>query len=559
MRSHAGSGFFRPPALRLAAVLVSIVACSMIGAATAQAGQVTVMTQNLYQGTEFAHIQALTKTKSPSFEEAIAATSQDYGTYLATRFKDRAKQIAAAVAANKPVLIGMQEVATWHKGEFNPLNPFGLPPEVSEDFTKVLIEAIEADGLHYEAVSQTERLEGNFTLAFPVAPGPPPFGLTAVGMVERGVILARSDLPAGQLHLSNAQSGTFSCEFCKVTIENPITHEIIPFTDSWESIDANFKGRPFRFITTHLDALEPTGAIRALQAKEVLEGPANTTMPVIMTGDFNAGPNTPPSGTGPAAYNEFIGSGFTDTWPAAGNGAPPLTCCHLAVEDLVNDPAAEYQPGNELDHVLTHGNFPILSEHLVGNTPNLEVKPFIWPSDHAGVVATFGPKVISGTRSAPLVVKNGEWVELVAGGKISGPVTVEPGGAFDVEGSVEGSKLPGAVVTGSVKANKPALLRLCGAQVTGPVEALEGSGPVVIGENTAGCTADLITGPLTVKNNHAGVQINGNLISGPTTVTGNEGGTTVINNSVFGSLTVLGNTGVVVDKPNFVSGSSKLQ
>jgi hypothetical protein len=551
MRQHAVSTLLRPPAVWRAVILFAV-AWGAIGTATAHAGgPVTVMTQNLYQGTEFAHIRVLATSKNPvSFNEAIAATTADYATYTATRFKDRAKQIAAEIAQNRPVLVGMQEVATWHKGEFNPGNPFGLPSPVSEDFTKVLVEALKEDGMHYQAVSTTSRPEGNFTLAFPVAPGPAPFGLTAVGMVERGVILARTDLSAGQLQLSNPQSGTYSCEFCKVTLKNPITKEVIPFTDSWESIDANFRGRAFRFITTHLDALEPSGIVRLLQAKELIEGPANTTLPVVVTGDFNSGPNTSPPPYGPAAYGAFPGAGFTDSWTAAGLGAPPLTCCHLAPEDLVNDPEAEYQVGNELDHVFTRGDFPILSEHLVGNTPNPEAKPFIWPSDHAGVVATFGPKVISGKISGGLVVKNGEWVELTSTGKISGGVTVESGGAFDSEGGL---------ITGPVKANGAGQLRICGPKILGGVEAINGTGSVVIGEGNAGCPGGFIVGPVTATGNAAGVQINSVLALGPVTVTGNAGGTTVINNLVIGGLTVTGNSAPVVDKPNLVKGPSKLQ
>jgi hypothetical protein len=371
-----------------------VLAWAAIGAGSAGADQrsVTVMTQNLYQGTEFAHIRALIGKEGLTTSEVLEATTADYGTYLATRFKSRAKQIAAEIAKNDPALVGLQEVATWHKGTFNPAHQFALPQEVSEDFTTVLIEALKADGLRYRAVTATSRPEGNFTLAFPVAPGPAPFGLTAVGMVERGVILARDDLPPGQLKLSNPQSGTYSCEFCKVTIENPVTKEAIPFTDSWESIDAKIRGRTFRFITTHLDALEPSGIVRFLQAKELLEGPANTQLPVVVTGDFNAGPNTAPKPfPGPAAYEAFLGGGLSDTWIAAGLGASPRTCCHLAFEDLVNDPSAEYTEGNELDHVFTRGDFTVRDEHLVGDkVPSPAPNPFIWPSDHAGVVATVG-------------------------------------------------------------------------------------------------------------------------------------------------------------------------
>jgi len=39
--------------------------------------------------------------------------------------------------------------------------------------------------------------------------------------------------------------------------------------------------------------------------------------------------------------------------------------------------------------VFTRGDLSVLNEHLVGNSvPNPPPEPFIWPSDHAGMVAT---------------------------------------------------------------------------------------------------------------------------------------------------------------------------
>ena len=371
---------FRPRAL-LPGLVLFAVAWALMGAGSAAADtNVTVMTQNVYQGTEFRHITEI--KPGASFPEALVATSADYATYEATRFKDRAKQIAAEIAKDGPVLVGLQEIATWHKGAFNPLKPFALPEEVSEDFTKVLVEALAADGAHYQAVSATTREGGNFTLAFPIfVPGTfPPTCCIAVGMVESGVILARTDLPAEKFSVSNAQSGTYAA---KIELTNPLTGEKIPFTNSWQSIDATVPGKTFTFITTHLDALDPSGTVRSIQAQELLKAPPmNTSLPVVVTGDMNSGPKTLP-----AAYNALVAGGLSDTWTAAGQGAPPLTCCHLAENDLVNDPNATYT--DDLDHVFTRGSLKAKGDHLVGNTvPNPAPKPFIWPSDHAGMVAT---------------------------------------------------------------------------------------------------------------------------------------------------------------------------
>jgi endonuclease/exonuclease/phosphatase family metal-dependent hydrolase len=383
MRDHVVPTLFRPRRL-LRAVILFAVAWAVIGAGTAYAdGSVTVMTQNLYQGTEFANFAALQGT-TPTFEEALFATSADYATYEATRFKDRAKQIAGEIAQNGPALVGLQEVATWHKGAFNPAHPFALPVPVTEDFTKELVAALAADGKHYAVAS---RHDNNFTLAFPIFT--PTFTCCiAVGMVESGVILARTDLSSGQLTLSHPQSGTYNARI--PTIPNPLfPSEPFVFTNSWQSIDVKVPGKAFRFITTHLDALDPSGFVRGIQAKELLAGPAKTSLPVVVTGDMNSGPKTEPPPYGPAAYDAFLEGGLSDTWTAAGLGPLPLTCCHLAFEDRVNDPTAKYQAGQEIDHVFTRGSFHVKGEHLVGNeVPTPEPNPFIWPSDHAGMVAT---------------------------------------------------------------------------------------------------------------------------------------------------------------------------
>ena len=361
--------------MALAAATVALAAVA-VGVARADQRSVTVMTQNLYQGTEFRHIQALAGA-NPTLPQALEATTADYGTYLATRFESRAKQIAVEIAQNRPALVGLQEVATWHAGAFDEQHPFALPTPVSEDFTQVLIEALAADGMRYAAVS---RHDDNFTLAFPVVT---PAGLAAVGMVESGVILARTDLPPGQLKLSNPQSGTFNARI--PLISNPLDPDPphgFQFTNSWQSIDVKVRGKSFRFITTHLDALASGGVISGPQAQELLAGPANTGLPVIVAGDMNSGPDF-----APAAYEGFLTGGLTDSWTAAGSGEPPLTCCHLEPEDLLTDPSAPYT--HNIDHIFTRGSFSVLNEHLVGNiAPNPAPASFIWPSDHAGMVAT---------------------------------------------------------------------------------------------------------------------------------------------------------------------------
>lgn len=139
-------------------------------------------------------------------------------------------------------------------------------------------------------------------------------------------------------------------------------------------------------------------------------------------------------------------------------------------------------------------------------------------------------RVITGTVKEPLSVQDGEVVKLASTGRITGPVTVEAGGAFDVEGGT---------VSAPVTANKAARLFFCGARISGRVTAADGTGPVVIGG--PGCPGNTITAPLTATANTAGVLIEGNVIKGSLTVMGNSGGTTVDHNSVSGPINVAGN------------------
>ena len=159
-------------------------------------------------------------------------------------------------------------------------------------------------------------------------------------------------------------------------------------------------------------------------------------------------------------------------------------------------------------------------------------------------------QTISGLVNGKLVVKAGQSVLLSSTATVNGTVTIEAGGALDVEG---------ARINGGLTANEATRLRVCGARINGSGVASNGTGKVVIGEGTAGCPGNTINGPVTVTGNSAGVQIVGNTVNGPLTVTGNAGGTTVSNNTINGGLTVTGNTGTVVDTPNTVHGKTQIQ
>jgi acyl-homoserine-lactone acylase len=159
-------------------------------------------------------------------------------------------------------------------------------------------------------------------------------------------------------------------------------------------------------------------------------------------------------------------------------------------------------------------------------------------------------QVITGNVKSKLVVKKGQAIKLTKTAKVSGPVTVQPGGALDVEG---------ATISGSLTAKEATLIRVCDADVSSTLKVVASSGSVVIGEGNEACGSSNLHGTATLKLNKAGVLVNGNVFYSALKVLSNEGGTTVIDNTIAGEFIVKGNTGTVVDTPNEAEGKVKIQ
>jgi hypothetical protein len=197
------------------------------------------------------------------------------------------------------------------------------------------------------------------------------------------VILARTDLPPSQLKLSNVQSDTFDV-ILRVPIGN--TGQTFDAVRGWQSVDAKVRGQTFRFINTHLEA-ESTNPlinqIQVAQALEILAGPANTDLSVILVGDFNSRAD----GTGTPTYGILLGAGrFADVWTVTHPGGE-LGNTWGHAPDLRNTTVNLTQ---RLDLVLFRGDLRAFDADIVGDELGDRTASGLWPSDHAGVVATIG-------------------------------------------------------------------------------------------------------------------------------------------------------------------------
>jgi endonuclease/exonuclease/phosphatase family metal-dependent hydrolase len=348
----------------------AMVASTSAGAQPPQ-GLVSVMTQNMNVG----NIGTL-RMGTP---EAVA---QFFTETLDTNPKDRAAAIANEIRANQPDLVALQEVGILRKGSGATPNDPKIPAtKVEHDQLQLLRDALNDVHEHYETVAIIPNADVQLpsTLNF------------VVRLTDRTVILARAS--SNRLKLSNVQVEQF--------LAQPVVSSQLTGRFGWGSVDVEVGDRKFRFVTTHLTpvALDQPQliAIQKAQALELIQSagkpdlPGGSVLPVVYAGDFNivAGLDT---------YKILVdNSGRIDAWqkknpmascpeprPAGDHDRSGCTCCQ--------DPNLS-NPMSKLDHridlVIVPPNTDIAEVRLVGADLTDQTSSHLWPSDHAGVVASF--------------------------------------------------------------------------------------------------------------------------------------------------------------------------
>jgi endonuclease/exonuclease/phosphatase family metal-dependent hydrolase len=185
------------------------------------------------------------------------------------------------------------------------------------------------------------------------------------------------------ISLSNATGANF---VNNLTVTSGIGQSIA-IKRGWASVEVNARGHKFRFVDTHLESFHP--GYRAQQAGELVAptGPIGSAPgKAVLVGDLNSDPlQASPDNL---AYNLLIGSGLVDTWTAANPSDPGLTCCF---DELLDNPSPVGVYDQRIDHVLTKGAVGVTKSRIVGLHPWNKTASGLWPSDHAGVVATLTP------------------------------------------------------------------------------------------------------------------------------------------------------------------------
>jgi len=238
---------------------------------------------------------------------------------------------------------------------------------VTYDFLQLLLDELASRGLHYAPVV----IQTNFDAEVPAV-----YSQTNafdVRFTDRLVVLARTDLKTSQFKLEGTRAQQFTTNLTLPTT----TLGTLTIPRGWISVDVKMRGKTYRFVNAHLESF--SSEINYLQAAELLQTAANTNLPLIFAGDFNADAEA-----SDATYQLLLNAGFTDVWEQTRANEPGFTWALF-----LTDPSAYTAPTQRLDLVMIRGEIDALDADVVGENPTTDRTPTgLMRSDHAGVTAS---------------------------------------------------------------------------------------------------------------------------------------------------------------------------
>jgi endonuclease/exonuclease/phosphatase family metal-dependent hydrolase len=323
-----------------------------------------VMTRNLDTGADY---NLVLKATNPT--EAVLAVAATYKEVLDSNIPERAAAIAAEIQQQQPDLVALQEVTEVLHGPYG-----GRATTVDADQLQSLMASLELRGLSYKVLAWQQ----NSDLEFPALDLSS--GWFDARVVDFDVVLARTDLPISEFKVEQVTKQHFTTILKFTLLDNQVE---VP--RGWIAVDVKLRGKPYRLVDTHLESINY--AVQAAQAEELVTGPTVADVPIILAGDINSDA----SGSDPvlsASYQILISAGFLDFWPVKHADDPGYTN-PLHGEDPYTPVETPYQ---RIDVILAKSGgkgIDVRDVFLIGNTTSDLTAHGLWPSDHAGVVASF--------------------------------------------------------------------------------------------------------------------------------------------------------------------------
>lgn len=338
---------------------------------TGGAQQVTVMTQNLYVGTDVDAVLAALMSSDPS--DDVPALFAAIETLDRTDFPTRAGAIADEVARQRPHVVGFQEVSDIHVD----LTGFGVPLVVDLEFLPIIQAQLAARGLHYTVAATIKNID--------VTPVP------GIQLVDYDAILVNTDLAT--VDFTYARNFTYNLGVIAPGVE---------LKRGFVAVGATIDGAQHFFVSTHLEpdiAGMDLSELRAAQAYEIAAVLGHST-PAFVMGDLNDPP-------GALMYQVFQQAGFRDVWEELRPGVDGYTAGEGYTDERRADLSNEQNGFTQrIDYIWARG----VGHPLTGITGRIERfgalpsdrvdGPYfkIWPSDHAGLVANLSSPVALGLR-----------------------------------------------------------------------------------------------------------------------------------------------------------------
>ena len=340
----------------LAAGAGTVGAGLVAGRARGQAADsVTVATRNCYLGANLFRLLVAATEGSEAVDTAVGDLLR---TVDRSHVTERLDAIAAEIERTNPDLLGLQEVALIRTGE----PTAGTTPtatEVRYDYRETLTAALDERGLPYRVVDAVTTTDIQL-------PATVDGERRAVRLTDRDLLLAHESVAT-----SEVSTGRFDAAVSLSDGDRSIAVE-----RGYLVADAAGGGTRLTVCNTHLESVAAeTRRAPAREVETLLSGRAD---PVALVGDLNSGP-----GGSRGAYDHLTGP-FRDAAGGVGN-----TCCHAA--RLRNDDPSLTA---RIDHVLVRGDLGTTDATRVGAESKDRIAvgdDRLWPSDHAGVVATLAP------------------------------------------------------------------------------------------------------------------------------------------------------------------------
>jgi endonuclease/exonuclease/phosphatase family metal-dependent hydrolase len=323
----------------------------------------TVMTRNVSFGVSLGRL-----FDADSLEDVRTIAGDILEDVDPSTYEARADAIAGEIAAADADVVALQEAAllrTQNPGDFGS-DGSESAETVVVDFLDMIVSALDGRGLDYAVAATAETSDVEL-------PADSPDGPTDVRITDRNVLLVRDDHETRR-----AATDTYTA---RIPFPVPGTRRIVELRRGYCRVEVVVEGVPFTAVSTHLESV--ADRIRAQQAEELLDA-LPTTQPVVLCGDFNTGPQT-----NTETYDRLTES-FDDAQAALRPERDGFTCCQMA--NLENDRS---RLDSRVDLVLYRGGVRPVDVARVGHRPEDRItvsrdgeQSQLWPSDHAGVVAT---------------------------------------------------------------------------------------------------------------------------------------------------------------------------